>query len=364
MFPGVSVAGAAQQSVRRRKGISSVRTAPATVLLDLSRGYSDHRRLRESSWYGYVEGETWGAIPFAVYNLYRGQTAHYSPMLPSIARGLQSLDIAEIWKCSISDQAKFILRLVHSWWFSRELAHHPVAAHAAQQKLDLDPIALAQHYGIPTGYLDLTDDFSVSAFFATCRETKNGWEPMDSGVGVIYRVTLKKLENPFGHYAPLGPQQLPRPTGQCAWVAELPLCHSFEDWPDVAMLKFHHDKRIGEYFLDMFGGGKQLFPPDPLADVAAEILACGEVPGDLVEAALESLAKDQFGIRAEQLPPLRKELSRMTAFIGNRRLLTDQHVSSLLADSEWRAKMLADVRVKWRAVRRVPVSQTGSEKNQ
>ncbi len=338
-----------------------MQTAPATVLLDLSRDYSDHRRVRESSWYGYVEGETWGAIPFSVSSLYRGQTAHYSPLLPSIARGLQSSDIAELWKCSISDQAKFILRLAQSWWFSRELAYHPVAVHANQQKLDLDPIALAQHYGIPTGYLDLTDDFNVSAFFATCRETKHGWEPMDSGVGVVYRVILKTLESPFGHYAPLGPQQLPRPAEQCAWVTELPLCHSFEGWPDVSVLKFHHDKRVGEYFLDMFASGKQLFPPDPLADVAAEILACGEIPGDLVEAALESFSKDQYGIRTEHLPALRNALSRMTTFVGNKRLLTDQHVSSLLADPEWCAKMLTDVRVKWRAVRRIPVSQTSGD---
>ena len=64
--------------------------APAFALLEISKNYADHRSRHEASWYGYTEGETWGAIPFAVSKLYRGQNTHHTPMLPSIARGLQS----------------------------------------------------------------------------------------------------------------------------------------------------------------------------------------------------------------------------------------------------------------------------------
>lgn len=331
--------------------------APASVLLEISKDYADHRSRREGSWYGYTEGKNWGAIPFAVSSLYRGQNTRHSSMLPSIARGLQSTDIGEIWRSSISDQAKIVLRLAQSWWFSRELTHHPISHHAANQHLDLDPIALAQHYGIPTGYLDLTDDFNVSAFFATCHETKNGWEPVDTGVGVIYRVNLNKFETPFGRYAPLGPQQLPRPSEQCAWVTELPLCHSFEGWPDVDMMQFHHDRHVGEHFLEMYAGGERLFPPDPLAGVAAEILACREIPMDLVEAALDSFANDPSGILTEHFPALRKEISALANQVSYRRLLTDQYVAPFLTDQEWREKMLMDVKVNWRAVRRVSIPQ-------
>jgi len=278
-------------------------------------------------------------------------------MLPSIARGLRSSDVRHLSKSPTSDQAQIVLRLAQSWWFSRELANHPIASHAAQQNLDLDPIALAQHYGIATGYLDLTDDFNVSAFFATCRATKHGWEPVDDGIGVVYRVILKTLDSPFGPYTPLGPQPLPRPTEQCAWVAELPLCHSFEGWSEVSTLQFNHDSRIGQHFLDMFGGGQRLFPSDPLADVAAEILACHEVPADLVDAALESFASDAHGLRREHFPAIRKEISQRVTLIGNRRLLTDQDVSSLLANPDWCKRMLMDVKVKWRAVRRVPIPE-------
>jgi len=223
--------------------------APASALLEISKGYANHRTRRDASWYWFEEAESHGAIPFAVSQLYRGQNTRHAPMLPSIARGLQSADIEKISQCSIADQAKIVLRVAQSWWFSRELTHHPISHHAVGQRLDLDPIALAQHYGIPTGYLDLTDDFNVSAFFATCHETNDGWKPVDAGVGVIYRVHLQKLETPFDSYMPLGPQRLPRPSEQCAWVTELPFCHSFEGWPGVEMLQFNHDRRIGQQFL-------------------------------------------------------------------------------------------------------------------
>ena len=203
---------------------------PASALIEISKNYLGHRSRREDSWVwhsGDGEGKA-GAIPFAVSTLYRGQNTRHTPMRASIARGLQSTDIVKIFEAPFPDQAKIVLRLAQSWWFGKELNRHPIFNHAMSQNLDLNEIALAQHYGISTGYLDLTDNFNVSAFFATCRETYEGWQPVDSGVGVIYRVNLRKTENTFDSYIPLGPQKLPRPYEQCAWVVEMPFCHGFE----------------------------------------------------------------------------------------------------------------------------------------
>jgi len=334
---------------------------PASVLLDMSRDHSGHRERRDNSWYGYSEGNTWGAFPFAVSYLYRGQTAHHFPLLPSIVRGLDTSDIAQLWRGTVRDQAKIVLRLAQSWWFAKELTHHPISAHAKDQQLPLNALGLAQHYGIPTGYLDLTDDFNVSAFFATCRPTAHGWEPMDSGTGVIYRVGLRTLDNPFDYYAPLGPQRLPRPTEQCAWVAELPLCHSFDGWPGVSKLQFHHDRRIAEHFMAMFEGGEQLFPADPLADVADEILACRELPVDIADAALESFASDAHGVRMDQVESVRRAIAELVTLTGYRRLLNAEQISPLLEDPQWRSRMLADVTVNWRAVRLVPIAKDEGE---
>jgi hypothetical protein len=327
---------------------------PASLLLDISQVRAGHRERRDGSWYGYSNGDTWGALPFAVDELFRGQTARHVPMIPSIARGLEASDLGEMWRAPVADQARVILRLAQSWWFSTELDRHPIAQHAERQQLDLDPIGLAQHYGIPTGYLDLSDDFDVSAFFATCRATKSGWQPMDEGTGIIYRVSLRELkQDAFEHYLPLGPQSLPRPTEQGAWVAELPMRHAFEGWPEVSMLQFQHDRRVGEHFLEMFAGGSRLFPLDPLADVASEILKCGELPVDLVDAAIQSFASEPQGPRPNQLSAIRAEIFRQVSPIDGRRLLTEEQVSVLLADVEWSAQRLAEVKANWRAVRRI-----------
>ena len=61
-------------------------------------------------------------------------------------------------------------------------------------------------------------------------------------------------------------------------VTELPMCHFFEGWSGISMLSFRHDRNLSERFLELFDGGKLLFPPDPLAEVATETLNCRELP--------------------------------------------------------------------------------------
>lgn len=332
---------------------------PASLLLDISRGQAGHRERRDASWHWYAnedEGDTGGAFPFAVDNLFRGQTARHVPMMPSIVRGLATSDLSEMWRGSIADQALVILRLAQSWWFSKELQRHPVAQHAMAQHLDLNPIGMAQHYGIPTGFLDISDDFDVSAFFATCRETEHGWQPAIEGTGVVYRVSLKELnQHEVARYLPLGPQSLPRPTEQGAWVTELPMRHAFEGWPGVSMLEFEHDRHVAEHFLEMFDGGAKLFPADPLARVASEILRCRELPVDIVDAALQSFARYPHGPRSDQLQAIRAEIFRHVAPINGRTLLTNEQVSALLADESWCAQRLTDIKAHSVAVRRIPV---------
>ena len=95
------------------------RVFPASALLDISRDFDKQSASREDVWYGYSEGDGWGAIPF-VDALFRGQNQRFLPMLPAIARGLES-DEGELWKRPAVDQAKIALRLAQSWWFAREL---------------------------------------------------------------------------------------------------------------------------------------------------------------------------------------------------------------------------------------------------
>jgi hypothetical protein len=354
-----------------KKSFGEMRVFKAEVLLEIAREFDEHRAERremslgfhEFEWYGHTTDDGWGALRF-VYSLYRGQNRRYRPMLPSIARELLSSS-GQLWERSSRDQALVVLRVAQAWWFARELKYHPVSKHAIEQNLRLDKMGLAQHYGIPTAYLDLTDDFNVGAFFATCYQTVEGWRPVDSGTGVVYCVDLAGgLKNPFSKYKPLGPQPLPRPTEQGAWVTELPLSDSFDGWPRVDALEFKHEPSVGTYFLEKFDGGEALFPFDPLADVANEIMQCREIPRELVDAAIESFIKDQDGIRPQHEKEIRRDVYRVATMTDYRRILTDIQVSSLIADFEWRKKMLPDVKVSWRAVRDEPTLRLEGEDGQ
>lgn len=323
---------------------------PARALIDLSQTEGIKQQRTPDDWYWHLDGNYRGATLFNINLLYRGQNKRYTPMLPSKARGLIS-NTGIMSKMPPSDQAQIILRLAQSWWFARQLDYHPITIHAEEQKVKIDRIALAQHYGIPTGYLDLTDSFDISAFFATCFEDESGWAPVKDGVGAIYRVEIKKIKNSFEWLAPLGPQSLPRPEEQNGWVGELPMTHSFDGWPFVSLILFNQDPAIGEHFLEMFNGGKGLFPPDPLADVADKILKCGEIPEELIDGALDSFHEDKFGPTKGQFSSIKLELSKIIKTCDYRRILTEEDIEPFINDMEWRKKRLSDIVANCRPVR-------------
>jgi hypothetical protein len=322
----------------------------AAVLLDLSRDNENYRESRPRAWYGYSDDDGWGAKLFAS-ALFRGQGRRYLPTLPSIARGLAST-AGPLRQWAPRDQAQLVLRVAQSKWFGRELDHHPITSHAATVGVKLNRLALAQHYGIPTGYLDLTDDLEVAAFFATCQYTPAGWVPFEDGLGIVYRINLdESFENPLEVYQVLGPQVLPRPSEQCAWVTELPTGVNFESWPGVSTLVFQHRRSVGEYFLRKFDGGKALFPVDPLATVAADIMACAEIPDEFLESSIHSFTGEPNDIQSGQIPAVRRELATLTKVVRYRRLLSDEMVSTLMSDFQRRAELLAEVKASWRFVR-------------
>ena len=56
--------------------------------------------------------------------LFRGQNGRYTPCVPSIFRGLDTLS-PTMSEMLVRDQASVVLRLAKSWWFARELEERP-----------------------------------------------------------------------------------------------------------------------------------------------------------------------------------------------------------------------------------------------
>jgi hypothetical protein len=112
--------------------------------------------------------------------------------------------------------------------------------------LFVDHVAIAQHYGLRTGLLDLTESVNVAAFFATNELLRDGrWVPATDGWGVIYRLSVPRSRSPqeaekdLEWMSPIGYQPFPRPNEQWAWAYELGITQDFWTLPMSRHLCFH-----------------------------------------------------------------------------------------------------------------------------
>jgi hypothetical protein len=140
--------------------------------------------------------------------------------------------------------------------------------------------AIAQHYGMPTPYLDLTQSIEIASFFACCEYRDNAWQPKSTGKGVIY------LFNPIQDSGLIGLVTFSRPVLQKAWFVFLPFGVDFETLPQVKKFVFNHTSEGSRYYLEMFNSGNDLFPEDPAEDIAKEVINSGTIPKDFIVEAL------------------------------------------------------------------------------
>lgn len=261
--------------------------------------------------------------------LYRGQNKHFDLSFPSICRNFHR-NASRVADLHPIDYARLFKALVLNRWFRVEVAKHPMMMWTRSQNITVDPIAIAQHYGIPTAHVDLSESFAVAAFFATCKfvEKTGSWEPMTRGEGVIYCVQFTAMD---ARISPICYQPFPRPSLQWAWTAELRLGENFLHAPMLRALHFKHFRRIGEEMLKRFDGGLKLLPPDPSARLASEMCASSEVPRIHVEEVESWLANDPNGLSIEQAGAVRRSLAvSSTVQIA----YTKEELSK--ADSDWR----------------------------
>jgi hypothetical protein len=225
--------------------------------------------------------------------LFRGQNVRYRPCLPCISRDFEFCG-STVQDLRPRDKIVLIRRLAQGAWFEDTLDLHPAVKWANEKKIYIDRLALAQHYGVPTGYIDLTESFDVAAFFATCRfdRATMKWAACSSGDGVIYRVHWVEMPTEPKRVRWIGLQPLPRPAEQWAWTCELLLGEDFERAPGLQAISFSHSVKVGEIFLSQFDGGRSLFPSDPMANVATRITVAAELPADALNWAIGELLSE------------------------------------------------------------------------
>jgi len=310
---------------------------PADDLLKMSDAFRAPERPGEAKWFLATHEDRLYLHPYPFPEvLFRGQNRRYTPCVPSMFRGLGTLS-STMSEMPVRDQGLMVLRLAKSWWFASELEEHPAMKWANEERIYVDKIALAQHYELETGYLDVSHDFNVAAFFATCCRRDAGWQPQTDGIGIIYRVDLAKVpQDPLQFAQAVGLQPLPRPEQQRAWVIEVPLAWDFESHPAVSWIQFRQSEAVSRHFLELFDGGAKLFPPDPLAVVAEQIGKAGEIAADLVDRAIDSFCQDRNGIRSQDRSTVRHAVSGMTTLGNYVHLMRHQDTAAM--ERAWNAQ--------------------------
>ena len=228
---------------------------------------------------------------------YRGQTQEHANCLSSLDR--------------IQDDHKLFAALCRSTYFQQALALHPAVtqlqdlAPVLDKKAKLLPICInlegiAQHYGLPTEYLDITSNFSVACFFATqhWNSITQKFEPMRAVLspGVIYKHHPMNLIDPaLGYdeipYVPVGWQPFPRPEQQRANAIRLKAGEDFVKAMPVTPYYFQHSRNQSKRIYEEFEGGDKLLPADDLVSFADSVQTKNTFPQSTLDLAFRRYGK-------------------------------------------------------------------------
>lgn len=227
--------------------------------------------------------------------LFRGQTKRYRPCLPTIVRGFpEETTVAQL---DDHNRATLILNLTRTAWFNLNLRETPPMRWMSREQVALDETAVAQHYQLPTGYVDLSESFDVATFFATCRydPAMSSCEPVTEGEGVVY-VVDRAVVGTHPCLKPISFQPFPRPSEQWGWVYEMSLGEDFDALPHVRKMIFKQDRQLSEAIANRFRRGRTLFPFDPLSELAVKIKTATVLPQSVLDQVANDLRSDPLGL--------------------------------------------------------------------
>ena len=208
---------------------------------------------------------------------YRGQSRYHEYCFPTLYRGKKKgeLPLEE-------DVASNRIKICE---FALLLNSHPVFREVANNT-QVDAVALAQHYGLPTEYLDITNSKWVAAFFASTRYegATDSYYPVGrdyrEGYGVMY--ITKEAEHLlseafFEKNEVIGYQYFERPSKQSSFGFRLDKGEDFNKLPYFDQVFFRHDLEASNIVYNMAYRQNRFVPKDELSKLARKIAESKEV---------------------------------------------------------------------------------------
>lgn len=203
------------------------------------------------------------------FTLYRGQNRDFEKCVPSLFRIPEGFSKEE-WN---------VVSRVRTAEFMFVLLQHPVVQDL-QKRIIVDLVPVAQHYGFPTEYMDITNNKWVAAFFAVTQFCDDKYEPVnenyEDGIGVMYVAAPSKDVACQQFWMSekiqaLGFQYFARPTKQYSMVYQMNEGEDFNQYPAWRKILFRHDKEASDMVFKMSWKQERWFPNDVLSDKARMI---------------------------------------------------------------------------------------------
>lgn len=187
--------------------------------------------------------------------LFRGQHTWYKKIKPSLYRE------------NVHSFNKFIYRLMLCE-LEIILEEHPVVQDFIKMNFHVSVSGIAQHYGIPTEWIDFTADPLIAVFFAICEKIDGKYVIKKEGTGVMYKTPLLLYNQDNEEDCDIiGLQPCSRPCVQQAYTIK----YSKDVLLKWHEMRFMHDKECSQKIFDYFKGGKVLFPKDFLSQKVKNI---------------------------------------------------------------------------------------------
>lgn len=211
------------------------------------------------------------------FTYYRGQSRYHDPCMPSLYRKDKNGKMP-----TEEDIAYNRLKICE---FSLLLESHPVFRELCQN-IFVDYVAMAQHYGLTTEFLDVTNSKWVAAFFAcTGYDWKtDAYYPVGreyhEGFGVMYITNWDVGNLPEEFYEKngvIGYQYFARPTKQSSFGYRMEKGENFNRSPFFKKIFFRHDLEASTIVYEMSYRQKRFIPKDSLSTLARKISESKEV---------------------------------------------------------------------------------------
>lgn len=278
---------------------------------------------------------------------YRGETKIYAKSGTTLSRPLDKLS---------SDEDRLLYRLIADMRIAEfECFIHKfdrVKRWEEDERTTVLTEPLAQHYGLETDWLDITNDFTTALFFATCRwndDTKR-WYPltkkeMEEGVdgdpdktrhGILFHapawrvmaenMSLFSTNSDEGMICPIGYQPFMRCHSQYGYGMHMRRSIPLQENPAFEKLRFLHSEKMSQAVYELMDGGRKVYPKEGFDDFQDIIDSIKNATDFSEEAFLSALEKNGLSDRVEEY---RSALEKSNIFSMSISICGDRHPFTL-----------------------------------